>query len=211
MWNRFKINRTYIFKTAGKWTMAIYAVLGLLATFVSLEGVLDAFCIVSLTDKIIASVIILLITYIRNYSAFYVATPFNPCNLGANATPDFVYYNTLKAWKGKDTSFPFLDAHGTTYNVRDNSTWDTLKERLHERLRNSKNIILFLSSNTKYSQALKEELDYGINVLGLPVFRDNCHKVPTAHVPLDKDYITKALNDKDFTIQSKGVNYCWCY
>lgn len=44
--------------------MAIYAVLGLLATFVSLEGVLDAFCIVSLTDKIIVSVIILLIAYI---------------------------------------------------------------------------------------------------------------------------------------------------
>lgn len=64
MWKRLKINSSYIFKTAGKWTMAIYAVLGLLATFVSLEGVLDAFCIVSLTDKIIASVIILLITYI---------------------------------------------------------------------------------------------------------------------------------------------------
>lgn len=64
MWNRFKINSSYIFKTAGKWTMAIYAVLGLLATFVSLEGVLDAFCIVSLTDKIIVSVIILLIAYI---------------------------------------------------------------------------------------------------------------------------------------------------
>lgn len=180
---------------------------------------------------------------IYNYSAFYVATPFNPCNLGANATPDFVYYNTLRAWKGKDSSFPFLDAHGTTYNVRDNSSWDTLKERLHERLRNSKNIIFFLSSNTKYSQALKEELDYGINVLGLPVivvypdyrcnssiangnhpnatakglwdklpvFRDNCSKVPTAHVPLDKEYITKALNDKDFTVQGKGANYCWCY
>lgn len=63
MWNRLKINRTYIFKTAGKWTMAIYAVLGLLATFVSLEGVLDALCISSLADKVIASVIILLTTY----------------------------------------------------------------------------------------------------------------------------------------------------
>ena len=64
MWNRFKINCSYIFKTAGKWTMAIYAVLGLLATFVSLEGVLEALCISSLADKILASVIILLIIYI---------------------------------------------------------------------------------------------------------------------------------------------------
>lgn len=64
MWNRFKINCSYIFKTSGKWTMAIYAVLGLLATFVSLEGVLEALCISSLADKILASVIILLIIYI---------------------------------------------------------------------------------------------------------------------------------------------------
>ena len=178
-----------------------------------------------------------------NYSAFYVAEPFNPSNLGANATPDFVYYNTLRAWKGRDASFPFYDAHATTYNVRDNSSWETVKERLHDRLRNSKNIILFLSSNTRASRALVEELDYGINVLGLPVivvytdyclnstikkgntpndlakalwdklpvFRDNRHKVPTAHVPMDKEYITKALNDPDFTIQKKSTCYCYCY
>lgn len=181
---------------------------------------------------------------VYNYSAFYVAEPFNPCNLGANATPDFVYYNTLRAWKGNDPDFPFSDAHATTYSVRDGSDWEsTLKPRLHRRLLNSKNIILFLSENTKYSRALKEEIDYGINVLGLPVivvypdysmnssiasankpkdcvrklwdklpvFRDNMGKVPTAHVPMNKEYITRALNDKDFTIQHKSVNYCWCY
>ena len=178
-----------------------------------------------------------------NYSAFYVAEPFNPSNLGANATPDFVYYNTLRAWKGRDSSFPFYDAHETTYNVRDDSSWETLKERLHDRLRHSKNIILFLSSNTRPSRALVEELDYGINILGLPViviypeyslnsliaddhtpnarakslwnnlptFRNNYYKVPTAHVPMDKEYITRALNDPDFTIQKKGTCYCYCY
>ena len=104
-----------------------------------------------------------------NYSAFYVKTPFNELNLGANATPDFVYYNQLRAWKGADDSFPFVDAHAKTYNVRDDSSWDTLKKRLHERLDVSKNIVLFLSSNTKNSQALREEIDYGINTKGLPV------------------------------------------
>ena len=44
-----------------------------------------------------------------NYTAFYVAEPFNESNLGANATPDFCYYNTLRAWKGKDSTFPFVD------------------------------------------------------------------------------------------------------
>ncbi|GER71377.1 hypothetical protein BpJC7_26800 [Weizmannia acidilactici] len=105
-----------------------------------------------------------------NYSAFYVKEPFNESNLGASATKDFVYYNLLRAWKAQDSTFPFIDSHGKTYNVRDGSDWEkTLKPRLHERLRNSKNIILFLSSITKNSRALREEINYGIGTLGLPV------------------------------------------
>lgn len=105
-----------------------------------------------------------------NYSAFYVDVPFNPSALGAYATRDFCHYRMLKNWKGKDSSFPFNDAHAKTYNVRDGSNWEyTLKPRLRERLRSSKNIILFLSSITKSSRALREEIDYGINTLSLPV------------------------------------------
>jgi len=105
-----------------------------------------------------------------NYSAFYVSEPFNESNLGAHATKDFVYYNMLRAWKGKDSSFPFNDSHNKNYNVRDGSDWEkTLKPRIHDRLSQSKNIILFLSSITKNSKALREEIDYGINTKGLPV------------------------------------------
>lgn len=107
---------------------------------------------------------------VNNYSAFYVSEPFDPSSLGAYATHDFCHYQMLKAWKGKDSSFPFYNAHETTYNVRDNSNWEqTLKPRLRERLRNSKNIILFLSAKTKNSRALREEIDYGVNVLKLPI------------------------------------------
>ncbi|WP_247717252.1 toll/interleukin-1 receptor domain-containing protein [Morganella morganii] len=105
-----------------------------------------------------------------NYCAFYVAEPFSESALGANATKDFVYYNTLRMWKGAEPTFPFSNSHATTYNVRDGSDWvRTLMPRLRERLRNSKNIILFLSDRTINSRALKEEIDYGINTLGLPV------------------------------------------
>ena len=105
-----------------------------------------------------------------NYTAFYVAEPFNPSTLGAHATRDFCYYNTLRMWKGADASFPFTDSHATTYSVRDSSDWETtLKPRLRERLRASKNIILFLSTATLNSRAIREEIDYGINSLGLPV------------------------------------------
>ncbi len=105
-----------------------------------------------------------------NYTAFYVAEPFHPSSLGANATKDFQYYNTLRMWKGADSKFPFVDSHDKTYSVRDGSDWEsTLKPRLRERLRNSKNIVLILSSITTSSRALREEVDYGINDQSLPV------------------------------------------
>ena len=105
-----------------------------------------------------------------NYSAFYVDEPFSAVNLGAHATRDFVYYNLLRAWKGGDSTFPFVDSHDKNYNVRDGSDWEgTLKPRIRERLRNSKNLILFLSAITRNSRALREEVDYGINSMALPV------------------------------------------
>jgi hypothetical protein len=105
-----------------------------------------------------------------NYSAFYVSEPFSESRLGAHATKDFVYYNMLRAWKGFDSTFPFNDSHNINYNVRDSSDWEsTLRPRIRERIRNSKNIVLFLSSLTRSSRALREEIEYGINNQGLPV------------------------------------------
>lgn len=104
-----------------------------------------------------------------SYTAFYVEEPFKETNLGAKAAHDFCYYSTLRLWKITDDTFPFNDAHDLTYNVRDDSRWETLKERLHERLRKSQNIILILSEDTKNSRALHEEIEYGVKTLGLPL------------------------------------------
>lgn len=105
-----------------------------------------------------------------NYAAFHVTDPFNPSSLAAHATKDFCYYNLLRSWKGSDSTFPFVDSHDQTYSVRDGSDWETtLKPRLRERLRSSKNIILFLSSGTLNTRAVREEVDYGVNDQGLPV------------------------------------------
>jgi Thoeris protein ThsB, TIR-like domain len=81
-----------------------------------------------------------------------------------------VSYNLLRAWKGADSTFPFNDSHAKNYNVRDGSDWEkTLKPRIHDRLNNSKNIILFLSSITKNSKALREEMNFGVDTSKLPV------------------------------------------
>jgi hypothetical protein len=175
-----------------------------------------------------------------NYTAFYVSEPFNESNLGANATKDFVTYNQLRAWKGQDSSFPFVDSHDKNYNVRDDSDWEkTLKPRLHDRLNKSKNIILILSSITISSRALTEEIDFGINNNELPViviypeykekseiincdsmvlkdvikelwnkvpiFKRSMSKIPTIHIPNNKELIAKALNDPDFNVATKGT------
>ena len=127
-----------------------------------------------------------------NYSAFYVSEPFSESSLGAHAAKYFQYYNLLRAWKGKDNLFPFNDSHNKTYNVRDGSDWEkTLKPRLRERLKCSKNIILFLSSITKNSKALREEIDYGINILGLPIiviYPEDVYKRQSLHHPTVKDW-----------------------
>ena len=105
-----------------------------------------------------------------NYSAFYAKEPFSESNLGANATKDFVYYNLLRAWKGGDAPFPFIESHDKNYNVRDGSDWEkTLKPRIHERLHNLKNISLFLRSITVNLRVLREEIDFGINTNLLPI------------------------------------------
>ena len=103
------------------------------------------------------------------YTAFYVDEPFVDGKTAVTA-PDFNYYNLLKAWKENDPSFKFINSHDKTYEVRDGSDFEnTLVPRIRKRLRNSKNIILFLSSHTKQSKALKEEIEYGAITLGLPI------------------------------------------
>lgn len=166
-----------------------------------------------------------------NYCAFYVDEPFNETNLGANTAKDFRYYNLLKAWKASDSNFPFINAHEKTYSVRDESDWErTLKPRLHERLRTSKNIVLFLSSITRNSRALREEIAYGCLELGLPmivvypeykkekktilkyaeklwdslpVIKKAMEVVPSLHIPMEKTLVEYALANKGFTIQNK--------
>ena len=93
--------------------------------------------------------------------------------------------------KAKDSTFPFVDSHEKNYNVRDGSDWElTLKPRIRERLRNSKNVILFLSSITKNSRALREEVDYGINSMELPVivvYPDFSEKSDIIGCPIEDD------------------------
>ena len=59
MWKRFKINLEFICKKAGSWTVAVYAVLGFVAMFSSLESVFEQFGITTFWCKLLVSVGIL--------------------------------------------------------------------------------------------------------------------------------------------------------
>lgn len=76
----------------------------------------------------------------------------------AEGTPDptasdIKYFNIMKAWhEHDDIEFKFVNSHEKTASVRDNSLKSTLRKRLAERLRNSRNFVLILGDKTKFDR-----------------------------------------------------------
>lgn len=105
----------------------------------------------------------------QNYCSFYVEEPFIEYKVNATSTPDYCYYNLLKTWRRGDRTFNYYDAHCLTYNLRDGRPFDEAKQIIHDRIDRSKNIILILTSYTRETDVMNEELDYGINVKGKPL------------------------------------------
>lgn len=64
MWERFKLNRRIILKKAGAWTASVYAVLGFLAAFVSLEEILTSLGIIEMWRKVLVSALVLLVVFL---------------------------------------------------------------------------------------------------------------------------------------------------
>ena len=68
---------------------------------------------------------------------------------------DLKYLGILRAWKESDNiDFNFTDSHKKTYQVRDSSSKETLKSRLEERMRNSKNMLVIISDDTNFNRGL---------------------------------------------------------
>lgn len=101
------------------------------------------------------------------YVAFYVD---ETTAVGGNVqtAQDLCYFRTIEMWKATTDDFHFINSHDKTYNVRDESEYSTLLARLRKRLSLSKNMLLLLSSNTKQSRALKDEIEYATKI-GLPI------------------------------------------
>ncbi len=84
---------------------------------------------------------------------------------------DFKYYATIQAWaKNKSIDFKYVDSHDKTCAVRDTSLKETLKSRIRERLTNSKNVVVILSSQTRKSGSmLSYEIERAVDSCKLPL------------------------------------------
>lgn len=148
---------------------------------------------------------------------------------------DMKYYNLLKAWTAKtDDDFSMINSHEKTSAVRDSSLKETLRNRLKERLRNSKHLLLIIGKTTKYdTDWVPFEITYAVDECDLPVIvvypdyqyilnvnshsvdwpkalkdRIESNKVKAIHIPFKKEPIKDAISR--FTHNNKpatAINY----
>ena len=117
---------------------------------------------------------------------------------------DFRYYATIQAWNANNNiDFKITNSHEKTYAVRDTSSKATLYSRIQERLRASKNMLVIISKDTRYTgSVLSYEIEQAIEVYKIPLII----AYPGYSAILDVDGLStlwpKALSDR---IENNGV------
>lgn len=144
---------------------------------------------------------------------------------------DFRYYATLKAWNANNSiDFKYIDSHDKTYSVWDTSAKATLRARIQERLRASKNMLVILSSDTRKSGSeLSYEIEQAVDTYKIPLIiayvgyqvvlqphllsgywphtlssRIGNAKGSMIHIPFAKEPIMNAL--PRFTVNGESIN-----
>jgi len=148
---------------------------------------------------------------------------------------DFKYYATIQAWAShKSIDFKYVDSHDKTYAVRDSSLRTTLESRIRERLANSKNVVVILSSNTRKSGSmLSYEIEQAVDNYELPLIvtyvdykvianpgqlstywpnalssRISQKTAKAIHIPFVKDALLDAINQFNYlNLPATSLNY----
>lgn len=84
---------------------------------------------------------------------------------------DFKYYATIQMWNAnKYIEFNMVNSHDKASSVRDTSKLATLKASIQQRLRNSKNMVVVLSDDTRKSGSLLSyEIEQAVDNYNLPL------------------------------------------
>lgn len=153
-------------------------------------------------------------------NGIYIA--FNGMGTTDPTKSDMKYYGLLQLWNESNKfDFTFSDSHKKTYSVKDSSEISTLKNRLLERLKNSKVLLLIVTKFASVNRGLLNwEIEKAVETYGLPIIvcypgykkikKPFSHKkkwplklkeyiendkVKTIHIPFKKDLVLEALND----------------
>lgn len=111
---------------------------------------------------------------------------------------DFKYYATIQAWSAnKNIEFSLTNSHEKTYAVRDTSARATLYSRIQERLRASKNMLMILTKNTRYTgSVLSYEIEQAIDTYEIPLIIAYPEYSSILNVDSYSDLWPKALADR---------------
>lgn len=151
----------------------------------------------------------------------YVA--FNGCDTTDPTKSDIKYFNIMKAWDNNDSiEFSFVNSHEKTGSVDDSSKLVTLKNKLQERMRNSKSMVLIITEHSNANRGLLGwEIEQCVKTYKLPIivaytmcsgeitsvdsykkyWPENLKKfidkdeIKTIHIPFKKELVLKAIND----------------
>jgi len=111
---------------------------------------------------------------------------------------DFKYYATLQAWNAnKNIQFSLTNSHEKTDAVRDTSLRATLYARIQERLRASKNMLIILTNDTRYTgSVLSYEIEKAIDTYGIPLIIAYPEYSSILNVESHQDLWPKALAER---------------
>ena len=136
---------------------------------------------------------------------------------------DIHYYRLMQAWKQNDRSpFNFFDAHDIN-TARDTSTPATIKQRLSERLANTRVVVSLIGERTRYLYRfvrweLEQAVSRGIPIIGVnlngtrsqdqalcpPVLRSEL-VVYTSFQPVILQYALENWPEEHRRLRSRGV------
>lgn len=144
---------------------------------------------------------------------------------------DIKYYNLIKAWTAKsDDDFYMINSHDKTGAVRDSSKKETLSNKLKERLRNSKHMVLLIGDTTKNDRDwIPFEIEYAVDICEIPLIityigyeyilqpallspkwppalnnRITNQTVSAIHIPFKKEPLKDAISRFDIKQKPKG-------
>lgn len=133
-----------------------------------------------------------------------------------DADQDIKYYRMLLAWSENDKfDFEIYNAHEIN-NLRNNSSEETIKGKLLERLKNSKVMIVLVGENTKYLYKyvrweIEKAIELGIPIIAVNIVKDengkykrnvdndNCPKILketiALHIAFREKILSKAIQE----------------